>query len=346
MHNFKKAILSTISFILIFAVISILVIVPYWNSEVDYFQDSQLREDLAGQIDCIVIGASHALTAFDTNIIDEKLGCFSYNLSGSMMTLDSKYYFLKKELERNPVETVIIEISYDTLGRNESNEYGIGDEVTISRLDSTSERLSYLAKYVSIDDWLNLYSRHFISSLASYTDVLRGQDVCNVDKTKKGYNPASASNLSLSPESAKSKFNSMQCSANYLDENVAKLNKLVNLCKMHNVRIIFVVTPLSNSLLWSMDGLDNFQNWLHDYSQIIGCEVYDLNLLKNYYSLFSDEHSFRDADHIGGIGSETFSIALCDLIQRTNEGQTVSDEFYDSYTSLKLDSPYMQYIEP
>ena len=108
MHNSKQIVISTLSFILLFAVISTLIIVPYWNSETDYFQDSQLREDLAGQIDCLVIGASHALTAFDTNVLDERLGCFSYNLSGSMMTLDSKYYFLKKELERNPVETVLV----------------------------------------------------------------------------------------------------------------------------------------------------------------------------------------------------------------------------------------------
>jgi signal transduction histidine kinase len=99
MHNFKKVISSVVVTILLFTVVSWTIIAPYMNSEFSYFQDNKLRESIAGEIDVIAIGASHGLNAFDTGILDASLDCFSYNLSASMMTLDSKYYLLKKELD-------------------------------------------------------------------------------------------------------------------------------------------------------------------------------------------------------------------------------------------------------
>lgn len=346
MHNFRKAFISTLCFILLFAVISAVVIIPYWNSDADYFQDAQLREELSGQITCFALGASHALTAFDPMIMDEKLDCCSYNLSGSMMTLDGKYHLLKKELARNPVDTVFLEVSFDTLNRREDQEFAIGDEVTISRLDSTSERLSYLTDYVSVDDYLNLYSRHFITSLSHFGSFYKSGFTGGVDKEKRGYTPSESSDLTLSPESAINGLDTQKIAANYSSESVEKLNRLVELCKSYDIRLIFVVTPLSDSLLWKSSDMDSFYTWLSNYCKDIGCELYDLNLIRDRYSLFNDSTSFKDLDHLSNTGAEIFTSVLCDICNLAKQGHSVSDRFYRSYEALKADSPYMKYMEP
>ena len=95
MHNFRKVLLSFICVLLVFALVSVAVIGPFLNSEHGYYQDHKLRQQLAGSLDCLVVGASHGLGAFDTQVLDRELDCCSYNLSAGMMTMNARYYFVK-----------------------------------------------------------------------------------------------------------------------------------------------------------------------------------------------------------------------------------------------------------
>jgi hypothetical protein len=344
MHNFKKVISSVVVTILLFTVVSWTIIAPYMNSEFSYFQDNKLRESIAGEIDVIAIGASHGLNAFDTGILDASLDCFSYNLSASMMTLDSKYYLLKKELDRNPVETVILELSFDTLARNESAEFAIGDEVTIARLDSFGERMNYMLRYMKIDDWLNLYSRQIVTGLARYLSMLHGSEMNSVDYGAKGYCAKNTADVTLSEEQVPRVFNSRSVVADYPEKNIAKLNSIVELCKEHDVRIIVTVVPLSDALIWENDGWDDFYHWTTLYCEENDCEFYDLNLIRNRYELFNDRESFSDADHLCSDGAEVFTKAFCDIINRVDAGEDISHLFYSSYAEMKQDSPYAVYL--
>ena len=94
MQTFKKVISSILVTVIVFAATSVVMIESWVNSEYTYFLDRNLRKQLAGQIDCIIIGASHAHLGIDTRVMDEKLDCFSYNLSASMLTMDNKYYLV------------------------------------------------------------------------------------------------------------------------------------------------------------------------------------------------------------------------------------------------------------
>ena len=174
MPSSKKAILSAAVVLFLVVAISAVITMPYLHSEAEYYLDSEVREELAGSIDCIILGSSHTLTAFDTGTIDERLDCFSYNISGLQMTLDARYYLLEKEITRNPIDTVILELSYNAFTRIEDEEYAHGDESTIARLDSFPERMGYLFRYVSLDDWLNLYSRQISSGLSHYASMVLG----------------------------------------------------------------------------------------------------------------------------------------------------------------------------
>lgn len=337
MRNFKRITFAVVGILLVFITVSVAVIAPYMNSECAYFQDKNLRNKLAGKIDCIIIGASHALAGINTNVLDEKLGCNSYNLSGSMMTLDNKYYLLSKELERNPVKTVILEISHDTLSRKENSEYAIGDEPTIARLDSFPERICYMAQYVSIDDWLNIYSREFVMGLNYYQELLAHHSLNNVDYKAKGFKYKEPVNITLSESEAEKKHNSQNVTSDYPEENVKKLNEIIELCKSYNCRVVLTVVPESNGLIWEMDDWDNFSKWLSDYGAKNHCEVYDINLAAKRNTLFTDDKSFSDPDHLSSIGAITTTEILADALLNPD---TWIDSSYSSYSEMKKESQY------
>lgn len=341
MHNFKKTLLSTILFILIFAILSATIIVPYHNSDDFYYLDASVRKDLAGTVDCIFLGASHGLTSFVPALIDEQLGCNSYNLSCSMMTLYGKYELLKKELDRNPVEKVVLEISFDTLSRNQRDEYAIGDEPTIARLDTIGEKLNYIFKYISVNDWANIYARSIENGLVSWKNLLT-RSFGGFDCGSKGFHRKESIDVSLPEKDFQSSYNRSTISVNYIEENKKQLDAIVALCKENNVKVHIVVVPISDSLIWSMDNWDNFRMWCEDYCRQNDCGYIDFNLLKNRYDIFSDERSYYDADHMSEEGAMAFSDIYCDIIVKYEAGEDISDYFYPTYEALKQDSPYKE----
>lgn len=340
MQTFKKLLLSVISFLLVFSLVSAIVIVPYYNSEATYYQDGNLRSSLAGKIDYVTIGASHCLAGFDSTILDEELGCFSYNLSVSMMPMYAKYVLLKKEFDRNPIKTVVLELSYDTLQRRAKDEFAIGDEPMIAKLDTWQERAHYLLRYVSLNDWLNVYSRSFVQGLWNWKNIMTGQTGNQLEYGKKGFHMRPVADITLSQNAAQKRYNSRKYVSVFHDDNEEWFIKTIELCKSMGARVIIAVVPVSDGMIWSYDCLDDFVNWANDFSKAHGCEFYDFNLVKDRYALFSDSHSFSDADHMSIDGAEVFSRKYCDVMQKIDAGQDVQNFFYDSYEEMKAASPY------
>ena len=133
MHNFKKALIASLSFLLCFALIFSAVVFPAFKTD-SLYNDSAKRQELAGSIDFLMCGASHALGGFIPTIIDETLGVNSYNLSSYASSFDGRLWLIEKELERNPVSTFVLEISYDTI-RDYSDDHSTGEPMTILKLD-------------------------------------------------------------------------------------------------------------------------------------------------------------------------------------------------------------------
>ena len=110
MHSFKKAMKSSMIFLILLTICTETIVYPYFHSETYHYQDGYVREELQGTLDFLICGASQAQRGISPMILDQKLGCNSYNIASPLMTLHSRYYMLEKELERNPVKTVIIEL--------------------------------------------------------------------------------------------------------------------------------------------------------------------------------------------------------------------------------------------
>lgn len=345
MQTSKRVFTAVFCFVLLLALLSIVIIYPWSRSETDYYQDASLRNKLSGTIDYIFIGASHGLVTFMPITADKELNCVSYNLSGSMLPMNSRYFLLNKELERNPIKTVVLELSCDTLSRKASDEYGIGESITISRLDSVSEIIEYLFKYTSYDDWLNVYSRQMSAGVTYWFKRFLGNDVSIVDYDAKGFYGRVSADVSLKDENIVPNYNRyrQEDSINSIEEE--KFQRIVDLCKIHGCRVIVVVVPVPDSYIWEKDNLDSFYNYTVDFCRKNEIEFYDFNLVLDRYELYSDKYSFSDEDHMSVTGAEAFMSSYIMIMNQLDSGKDVSDLFYCSYNDLKQDSPYMNYYK-
>lgn len=340
MRTFKKIGIVSLILVALVSAVSALLIEPMIRNEGVYCCDAQLRKTLSGTIDFIYIGDSDGMTGFCPELFDQSTDSRSYNLSGTMMTMHSRYYLLEKEIRRNPISTVVLQISPEALLRKNTN-YGDGDSATLMRLDSLAERIGFMLRYVAVNDWLNIYSRHLVEGVSYWKDVLTGSiDGSQVDYSARGWKKVAAVDVSLSSEEAASKYNTSNFEADFFEDSVDELRDVIALCKENNIRVILVSQPFSDAWIWETDAWDNYGNWLKDFSRENDCEFLDFNLLKDRYVLFSDERSFKDTVHMSEDGATAFTMAFAETLNRISAGDEIDTLFYDSYVEMKLDSPY------
>ena len=80
MRSFKqviKALSVVIAFCLTVAIITEFICAPYFYGKAFYYQDGELRDDMAGEIDFIISGASQAQRAISPKVLDKLLSCNS-----------------------------------------------------------------------------------------------------------------------------------------------------------------------------------------------------------------------------------------------------------------------------
>ena len=114
MNSFKLALKTSLIFLLIITVLSTVIVYPYFHRETYHYQDGYVRDNMAGEIDFIICGASQAQRGISTEILDKKLGVNSYNIASPLMTLMGRYTILKKVMSMIPMQapwTVILNSS-------------------------------------------------------------------------------------------------------------------------------------------------------------------------------------------------------------------------------------------
>lgn len=336
MHNFKQAFKTTLCFLLTISVISFGLMELYFESANYYYQDGKVREKLSGTIDYLISGASHGMRAFNTPSIDEALHVNSYNLCGSRMTMKGRYDVLKEELERNPVRTVIVEVSYDAMSRDRKEEGPEGDIYVLGRTKGISKRLGFFFSSFYPSEYPRMYYDTLSRGCYGIICGLHRQFRTAQTETIQGYYPYSDSEPNLGvPELNDSLYDSAAFDTNVIDYNKEYLDKILDLCEDHGAKVVLVTTPLSEYTIYRCSNLDVFYDYYCELAEERSIEYYDFNLLKNKNELFSDDISFYDEAHLNNTGADTFTSVFCDTLSRADKGEDVTADFYTSYQEKK-----------
>ena len=345
MQSFKKALAASLIFIVVTALISASLIIPFYRSEYMYYCDAELRGGLAGTLDYIFVGASNGFAAFVPPVADEVMGTNSYNLSGGLMTWYARRVLLEKELERNPVKTVAVEISYNSLWRQYRDAWG--DSVFLSRLDTPAERAKFWLTNTSVKEWGNMYSNVLGSSIGYLSALVQNKilhkDVSlkNIDYALKNFHPKYES-LQI-PEAQRYKTGG-EMDTYFVQRNVDELYAMIDLCKEKNIEVILVVVPISEHELFHFSNWNVMEEKWADLAKDTDCPMIDFNLLKNRFELFHDPESFADEVHMSKTGAEVFTAEYGKVMNMYKNGEDISDLFYSNYAEMKQDSDYLQNV--
>lgn len=308
----------------------------YFTHTAYYYQDAEVRSSFAGSLDTLICGASQGYEGIMPSVLDEELEISSYNISCSMMTMNGRYHLLKKELSRNPVDTVIMEVSYSTITRNRKEEGPEGDIYQLGRLESFSERISFF--------FSSFYLTEYDEVLLDLVD--RGKRTCYMMKNgeieapvqweTRGFVPnETPQDMTLTVEELDRIYHTSSVKETPDPENVEIFRQMMELMQQQGIRVILVATPVSEEFLLTQSNIQNIMDWYRQQADSYGCEFYDFNLQKDYTSLYPAETAFLDTTHLVESGAETFSRQLARVIRMAEAGEDVSGLFYDSYAEAE-----------
>ncbi len=326
MPSFKRAFVRCLIFLLAVMCVNAVICWPYFHGEVYHYQDGYVRDSLAGKLDLLICGASQAKRGISPAILNEELGCSSYNMGSPLMTMKSRYNLLKKELERNPVDTVIVELCYDTMVRDRDKVGREGDYYMLGRLTSPWERMAFFLDNARLEEYLEFYYDTLNRGIQSWKQWEHKKIGTSESYQTLGFVPLGSNAVALPEREA---WNREAILTQIVPENRLYLEKILELCREREIRAVMVCTPLSDGAILSYDALEEIQSFYLEIAGKWDCEYYNFSLYPNKSDLFPDSTAFYDRNHLSYAGAETFTRLLCQVLR--GEGET----FYESYAQAQ-----------
>lgn len=346
MKTFKKIFVSAVVFLSVILVVSGVIVSLLVNSEWEHCFDLKNRNKLSGTVELLICGASQGMNHYSTYVIDKNLYT-CYNLSGPAMTWNARTYLLEDELSRNNVKYVLIDISHNSLMQEPSVS---GEYYALPRL-AKNDRMKYFFTNVDYSIQYELYgklmnegTKYLLSKVFGQISFLGTSTVDNCYYDDKGFRYNEHPNdITLNDSEIISNYGIKTIGLDFPTENVENLKKMVALCKQYGAQPIVVQSLESDRLNWEYAGMENLHNYLKSFCQENDCIFIDGNLLVDRYIVFSDSESYADDQHLSGVGAVEFSKIICEIIKSIEVDKDYSDMFYNSYTEMKRNSPYMDY---
>ena len=309
---------------------------PYDKSSI-YARQEYKQE--RGKVDMVFLGTSQSYTAFDPELIDERLGVNSFNLGTNAQLLLSSRQLLREALEINPVETVYLEVNIGGLvkDKNDSSQLGAFDRMISSKgklatlLDTKSNNLRMRQIFYSVRA-LDLFDLEKLKENVAYKTGPKGGQVPIKPKKNqwqyysKGH-LASTMEYNAEKNKDKKKASSVWNREKIKPASLDNLRDIIELCKDKGVELIFV-TPALNPQVASYAGeQQDFYNFVKEIADANGISYYNMNLLKDRDDIF-DYGTFRDYVHLNKNGATVFSDIISDLYENPDRYE---EYFTDSY---------------
>lgn len=339
MRDFRKAIASVLLFAVTVTLLSAAMIVPYMKSEAYDYLDKNVRAQLAGTLDTLYLGASQSLRAFKPAVIDKAAGTSSYTLAGVLLTWHAREALLKEELDRNPLKTVYLEIAYDALQRG--NEAGLeGNRYVVARLDGFWNQAGFLLRETPPGDYEKMYSLLLENGRKYYERLIKGKNVHRVKRKNRGYIAMGVNDVTLQEDEIRVAKDTEPLSGDFDTENLRTVGRIMDECAARGIKVVIVVTPLSDERVWKYTNWQAFEDELQKICDTYHCDCLDFNRLKDRGKYFDDAHSFYDGGHLGDAGANAFSALFAEIVKDREAGKDVSDRFFATYAEAKAHSPY------
>ena len=299
------------------------------------------------QVDTLLMGASHCYVGLNPAVLDQALGCHSFNLGSSGQTVDITWLLMQEAVERYPIRHIYIDLSYNiaTLSLDNTNNLTRTYIITDYLKPSIRKAVFLLCKsgegnyansfLVARRNWENLFS---LKSVLTLIQMKRSPDYTgyaypeneNAKYVGKGFvindNSVLDGSFFDSASSVLSQFDLSKIDPEW--ESI--LRKMIRFCEKRGIALTFISTPISSFRLMTYGDYDLFINYIRNIIKESGSNVeyYDFNLLKEAYWQDTSRY-FYEYSHLNSHGAESFSNLFCSLVR----GELSESELF--YNSIK-----------
>lgn len=261
-------------------------------------------------IDIIFLGSSHGVHAFDPQVLYDKYGLCSYNLSTEQQSLVISYFLLEEALKYQKPSAIIL----DSLMCFKHKEYPMNSKETcirkvIDQMKFSQLKVRAINEICNIDPTLMKSSFYMLNlryherwKSLSKTDFYFKQ--LNKPFLMKGFSPIDFpwKNKTYSPLKTPNKQKSAIMQINM----ELYLNKIVDLCKEKEIPLLLVKTPY---LKWDYAKHKCMQSFA-DKKML---NFYDFNT-EELYALSNYDYSKDGYHHIGNSGAYKVSSTLGEIL--------------------------------
>jgi len=248
---------------------------------------------------------------------------------------------LKMELERNPVRTVLLEVSSDTVTRTRDADGVEGDLQVLGRLTG-GERLSYFFHNFSPSEYSAVYYDMISRGIDNLVSLLGGEYQQYNSYLKMGYFSNVQDGIYISPW-FEDHYHTESLDETIQPEDVEGLHRIAALCREHGAELILVDIPKTELYNCTYDNHQYFHDWFEAFAEEENIAFYDFNLYRWKYGLVPDWDCFGDETHMIDPGAERFTEFLAEFLTRREEGEDLSEEFFLDYRRRDQAWEYLEY---
>jgi hypothetical protein len=247
-------------------------------------------------IDMLFIGSSLVYRGFDPRVF-QKSGIDVFNLGSSSQTPLNSYYLLKDYLPNMRPKYVVMDLYWDVM----TAEIG---EAALDIIANAPITFNTYQMALESRDVMVLNSLMFSQASAILgTYNIKQKDFPNDNYVGKGF---VESTLKKNTLSEKELSQLPQQRVNLEKSHLDYLQKIIDLCDLHEVKLIFICAPVTKEY---RNKVVNYQDYIKAVSEIANCNnisFIDYNA-KQGVSHFSSMQDFYDKGHLNKNGAEKIS---------------------------------------
>ncbi|MCI5723274.1 MAG: hypothetical protein MR283_04625 [Erysipelotrichaceae bacterium] len=264
-------------------------------------------------LDVLFTGDSESSNTFSPFQYWKEEGIASYNLGGSAQRINDCYAVLEYVLQRQSPKVVVLEPN--TLFRK--NAIYNKEDVVLMMAEKVFPVLHHHNAYKSINLGVNLIGA---SNENAYADLCKGYYPRSKVRPYKGSNQYMKTN---------------QRETTIYPETMEYFEKIVDLCKEHNIELIMVSSPSPKN--WSNERHDVIANLCEKY----GIVYYDLNEIDDTLGLDWSKDTLDYGDHLNKAGATKVNTYLGKLLKDTydipdHRGESAYDIWDQQEAQLNL----------
>ena len=249
----------------------------------------------AADVDMLFIGSSQVNRGFDVRIF-EKNGLEAFNLGTSAQTLFNSYYLLKEYLPTLKPEYVVLDLYWGVAKNN-------GIEPAIDILSNSDLDKSTLQMVLDLENgtvYSSLFAA-FITRLQTPLHEIRQQKFNDFRYVSGGFTESLSTQNELDKEElAKIEYQK----ATIHDLQLVYLQKIITLCKSHNKKLIFVMTPVTKEYKRKVVNYSSYTSTIARIARENNIPYFDYNERQELSLISSTD--FSDMNHLSQSGAEKF----------------------------------------